>query len=321
MCMHPLLAYWRIGLIGICVAIFWGCANTVVYADNDWSPGPANDPKTCHELWERIGLPRYRPTAEVNTTLVCHSRYVLSHNDSNKTPDWVIERVTRDQISGTNTRPKIKFKSEENVAPSARASDKDYAGGDFDGWHQAPSEDFNANAEWMEESFILSNAVPQVGLGFNRHIWAQLEQNVRDLFEKDESRTELYVITGPVYQDAGGRTLTITAEANTCGNAIKLPPLKKTSICDANNQSRGTACGEAGVAVPAALYKIVFDPELRRSNAFLMPNMDHRDARGSTKAVAYLNKFRTTVYIVQEYTGLPFFTGLEARERRRQVEQ
>jgi endonuclease G len=190
----------------------------------------------------------------------------------------------------------------------------------YDRGHQAPSEDFNFKSAWMKETFVLSNAVPQVGPGFNQHIWAELEQTIRDLFET-QSRNEIFVITGPIYQDPDGRTLTISANANACGNVIKLVPMKKASICDANNRNPRTPCAEAGVAVPAALYKIIYDPELERSNAFLMPNVDHRDSRGTAKSIAYLNKHRTSVSVIEEYTGLQFFTALQSRERRRLVER
>ncbi len=46
--------------------------------------------------------------------------------------------------------------------------DKDYAISKFDRGHQAPSDDFKADKEWMVESFFLSNIVPQIGAGFNR---------------------------------------------------------------------------------------------------------------------------------------------------------
>lgn len=161
---------------------------------------PQNNPDTCRELWERIGLPEHGDS-ERDTTIVCHARYVLSHSNADKTPDWVIERLTREQASGKNKRPKIKFKPEEFVPAEGRAADKDYAGSKFDRGHQAPSEDFNADADWMVESFILSNIVPQVGAGFNQGIWKELEALVRKLAIE---RGELYVITGPIYRDPDG---------------------------------------------------------------------------------------------------------------------
>jgi endonuclease G, mitochondrial len=301
----------------LALTCFAAAFSPVLAAEDDWQPGTANDPGTCRELWEAIGLPRYRPEAEADTRIVCHTRYILSHNNDAKTPDWVIERIPRDQVGGSNKRPKVKFRPEENIPPAARAIDADYTKSGFDRGHQAPSEDFNEDADWMTESFILSNVVPQVGLGFNRGIWAQLEQNVRKLLD---DRDELYVITGPIPQDRDGRTLTITTSANACGNEIKLPPLKKKEVCEANNQDAKAKC-DAGVAVPAALYKIIFDPKATRANAYVMPNMDHRDTARGMDALSYLKQFRTTVKVVEDQTGLQFFLALPARTRRQQVEQ
>jgi hypothetical protein len=52
-----------------------------------------------------------------------------------------------------------------------------------------------------------------------------------------------------------------------------------------------------------------------------MPNIDHRGLRGAAEPVAYINKFRTTVLIVEEYTGLQFLTAFPSRDRRRLTEQ
>jgi len=307
---------------GVLCAIILAChallGGGVGHGQETFTPSAANDPATCSELWAAIGLPKYRPSAQVNKTLVCHTRYVLSHNNAKKTPDWVIERLTREQVGGNNTRPDIGFRQEKNVPRAARASDDDYVKSDFDRGHQAPSDDFNSNVELMEESFILSNAVPQEGEGFNQYIWPILEQSIRDLLE---NRAELYVITGPVYQDARGRTLKITKQENACGNAIDLAPLAKTEICEANNQNSRVKCDGAGVAVPAGLYKIIYDPQAKRVNAYIMPNIDHRGLRGTADTVGYINKFRTTLLIVEEFTGIQFLTAFPSRDRRRLNEQ
>ena len=144
-----------------------------------FTPGPQNDPETCRDLWQAVGLPEYSRPDERDTTIVCHTRYVLSHNNDALGPDWVLEHLTAEQISGSNTRPKMKFQHETLVPKGA--VDADYTNSGFDRGHQAPSGDFNANVDWMKESFFLSNIVPQVGIGFNRDIWAKLENHVRDI--------------------------------------------------------------------------------------------------------------------------------------------
>jgi DNA/RNA endonuclease G (NUC1) len=164
----------------------------------------------------------------------------------------------------------------------------------------------------MKESFTLSNAVPQQGEGFNQDVWANLEERVRNIAR---ARGQAYVITGPIYADdrSGG----IKAKDNVCGNAIDLKPLTRTAICGDK-----TKCDahETKVAIPLALYKIVHDPRLKRTNAYIMPNIDHRPLREGMSMDTYLNKFRVPVSLVEAHTGIKFFPDMTTRDRRTQLE-
>src|SRR5262249_33543760 len=152
-----------------------------------------------------------------DATTVCHTKYVLSHNNETKTPDWVVEHLSKSQILPAHKRPKMKFQTEPDVDQEKAAKDNDYRSSGFDRGHQAPSADFAANPDWMVESFFLSNIVPQVGPGFNRGIWKELEDNVRDLVTNN--RGELYVITGPVPRQGNGK-VTISSQTNLCKKDI-----------------------------------------------------------------------------------------------------
>lgn len=269
-----------------------------------FTPGPQNDPETCRDLWQGVGLPEYSRPDERDTTIVCHTRYVLSHNNDALGPDWVLEHLTAEQISGSNTRPKMKFQHETLVPKGA--VDADYTNSGFDRGHQAPSGDFNANVDWMKESFFLSNIVPQVGPGFNRDIWAKLENHVRDIAR---DRGELYVITGPVYPN-GSEPITIGTSANKCRNEIVLNPPSKKSVC-----GKDRTCTD-GVIVPSAMFKIIYDPSMGVANAFLMPNINHRDAKNFSDPLDYIKKFQVTVQAVENVTNVDFLQAIPAGSRR-----
>lgn len=295
----------------LAAAIVLCFAGTAVAQTPGFAPGPQNDPNACKELWKGIGLPEYSRDNDRDTTIVCHTRYVLSHSNEDKIPDWVLERLTREQIGGDNKRPKVKFKAEQFV-PN-KAVDDDYRNSKFDRGHQAPSDDFKANIDWMVESFILSNIVPQIGVGFNQGIWKELEDHIRQIAA---ARGELYVVTGPVYPgETGDGKLTISDGINRCHQTIVLDPPKRKTICGAS-----TKC-ENGVTVPSALFKIVYDPGMKRANAFILPNINHRDSKDFTDAVAYLKQYQVTVQVVEKFTGLEFFRDLPARKRRPIMEQ
>ena len=229
----------------------------------------ANDPQTCRDLWKDVGLPRYAREGDRDTLIVCHQRYVLSYNNDNKTPDWVFEQLSPDQITGTNTRPKPEpFGPETNVPPDKAAGLADYKKSGFDRGHQAPSEDFKKRLEWMKESFFLSNMVPQQGRGFNQHIWKQLEELTRGVVRR---RGTMYIMTGPVNRDENGKVPTISKEFNKCGNEIRLASTdNRKEICQAKNSDPSAKC-DAGVTVPVGMFKIMYDPRGQRVNAYLLP--------------------------------------------------
>jgi hypothetical protein len=50
--------------------------------------------------------------------------------------------------------------------------------------------------EAMDESFLMTNMSPQVGVGFNRGYWARLEGFMRHLAGQYDA---IYVVTGPLF--------------------------------------------------------------------------------------------------------------------------
>lgn len=174
---------------------------TAADAQEGFTPGPKNNPAACSALWQAIGLPKYQDSDRDRTsTIVCHTRYVLSHDDPAKIPAWVIERLTAEQVSGHNSRPSIAFKPDELLPEKARATDDDYKGNPFgfDRGHQAPSEDFNQDEDLMKETFLFSNIVPQEGKGFNQGVWKRLESSCASWSSTARSSTSSPVRSIPI---------------------------------------------------------------------------------------------------------------------------
>ena len=91
----------------------------------------------------------------------------------------------------------------------------------------------------QQQSFSLANVVPQAPM-LNRGIWERIESAVRRRAERDG---ELYVITGPVFQ--GGDLQQIGA----------------------------------GVLVPSATYKAVYDPAANTAGAYVCTNTNQPECR------------------------------------------
>ncbi len=281
-----------------------------------WLNGPCKgqpdptDPKSCSDIWSDIGLPTSTLTNEEDNTSVCHDGYITGHNNRTKTPDWVIERLTSDLVKKLHDRPGVKFRADPALEGKARAVPADYEKSGYAIGHQAPSADFTGREQFMRDTFFFSNAVPQEGIGFNTGVWSGLERLVRTLAEQ---RSPLFVITGPVYQQR--KAIKVTRKADACRNEITLAPLDNQSICPARNENANAKC-DAGVAVPAALYKIIYDPgQGGRVNAYLLPNVNHIPLKHSEKTLEYLKRYQVAVSTVEELTGYQFLTALTRRKQ------
>src|SRR5258708_627547 len=57
-------------------------ARADVCKDDNFTPVPENDTKTCKPLWEKVGLPTSGD--DIDATPVCHTRYVLLHNNETR---------------------------------------------------------------------------------------------------------------------------------------------------------------------------------------------------------------------------------------------
>ena len=301
------------GALVVALAVMLSLPRAAAETDAEWAPNEQNKPDFCSDVWQGMGLPRYAPGIHADATLVCHKRFVLSHNNGNRTPDWVGEHLRRANLTSAFDRPRQSFAEEPRVRPSARAQDRDYPEDQVGlaRGHMAPSEDFNNVEDDMKASFVLSNAVPQVSDRFNSSIWRRLEDEVRKAAIKREA---VFVISGPIRGLRGRRTRTIPASVNACGNGFRLKGPQQPRACVANRSNPSVACGSDGAAVPVGLYKIVYDPGRQVAYAFIMPNIEHPSHEGDT-ALTYLNGFRATVATVEWATGVQFLRGVPADQQ------
>ena len=144
-----------------------------------WSCAPHTD-------W---GLPSF------NVDLLCREGYADGHDPETKGPRWVIERLKLGNFSGPAQR-KDNFRADPDLVKGRRAELADYSGSGLDRGHMAAAANMVFSQRAMDESFYLSNMVPQ-NPGLNRGQWARLEEEVRNLVGKRET---LFVITGPVFR-------------------------------------------------------------------------------------------------------------------------
>ena len=267
---------------------------------------PENDPENCSDIWKEVGLPK---TPGEDITTVCHLGYITGNNNSRKAPSWVIEKLTPALVKGKATRENQSFSEDDKVPAKGRATTADYDGNGlgFDQGHNAAAADFSGKQEFLDDTFFLSNSVPQVGVGFNRSIWRTLETRLRGLV--GDNRSEIYVITGSIFQD--GKPIKIRNDI--CRSELEIPVVKPASICPENHGKKNAQC-ESGVAVPAAMFKVVYNPKTKSAFSVLLQNESHT---GNYKnGVEYIRAHKVGLATIEDLSGLKFFPDFPLRKQR-----
>jgi endonuclease G len=118
--------------------------------------------------------------------------------------------------------------------PQTGARPVNYAKSGYDFGHMAPAQDGAWDQAVMKEFFTTANVAPQRP-GLNRQEWERLEENGRAWAW---TRGALVIVVGPIMGPSPERI------------------------------------GPDGVAVPAAFFKLVYDPRAREAMAFIMPQHD-----------------------------------------------
>jgi len=164
--------------------------------------------------------------------VVSHTGYSLSYNEKHEQADWVAYSLNLNKLNAVVKR-KDRFKADPFVITGS-AEVSDYTRSGFDKGHLAPSADMCYSEITMLESFYMSNMSPQ-NPGFNRGIWKNLEEEVRNWGEKFK---EIFIVTGPVL----------------------LESLK--------------TIGKNKVSIPDFYYKVILDTvsKTKKGIGFIMPN-------------------------------------------------
>lgn len=189
----------------------------------------------CREL-SRFGLPSN------NVRVLCKSDFVVGYSDKRKLPLWTIERLTRFDIPISTGNERGTFREDPTLPAAVRATLDDYAGSGFDRGHLVAAGNHVNNQTAYEDTFLLSNVAPQIGIGFNRGLWRSLEEYVRQL---GQCTDDLFVFTGVYFSDDRGQSATV---------------------------------GTNRVHVPSVFFKILYLPDEDVAIAFSAGNEKHSTA-------------------------------------------
>lgn len=202
--------------------------------------------------------------------------YVISYDTRNRVPYWVCEHLNDANVTRNPEvdRSQCIFHEDFSIHEFFRSENSDYKGSGFDRGHMAAAGNHGLNMRDCRQTFLLSNMAPQVGEGFNRGKWNELEKYCR---KKARQYANVYVCTGPLYlprRDDDGKLY-----------------VKYQMI------------GQNHVAVPTHFFKVVVSEantgELELES-FLLPNAYIENA-------VPLSTFYVSTDVIERASGLLFF--------------
>ena len=213
---------------------------------------PTASASTDCDHFTPFGQPAHRSLADAvgvsaapDWILICHVGQVVAFNPAHNVSDWVAYRLRREDLLNPVAPRKDAFRGDPEAPDGHRVVKADYTSTGYDRGHLAPAGAMKWSSEAMSESFFMTNMAPQVGNGFNRHIWKSLEQRMRRWACE---RGVLYVVTGPLYEER---------------------PIEQLSY---DKDDDGVDDNGVLVDVPSHFFKLAFDPAQIEAIAFILPN-------------------------------------------------
>lgn len=236
-------------------------------------PSP-NAPRIAQIM--RFGFPSLSNVRSLND-------YVLSYDTRNRIPYWVCEHLTAENVAKNPNvdRAKCDFHEDTSVHQYFRSENRDYKGSGFDRGHLAAAGNHRRSQEDCHETFLLSNMSPQVGRGFNRDKWNDLEQYCRQL---TKSYANVYVCTGPLF----------------------LPRREE----DGKLYVKYQVIGQNHVSVPTHFYKVVVCESSTGEldlESFLLPNVEIDDS-------VPIASFHVPLETIERASGLLIFDKLSQKK-------
>ena len=149
-----------------------------------------NNSEGVSHISERYGLPQ---SANINLQSKYHS---ICYDRSKKIPSWALEIINENKLKGEGHRGNSHFRPDPRVKQQYNANNDDYLGSGYSRGHMIPASHSKLNQEAMDETFYLSNIVPQ-DLKNNAGFWYRMELYCKHLAERYDN---VFVISGPVFK-------------------------------------------------------------------------------------------------------------------------
>ncbi|KAF6041403.1 EXOG [Bugula neritina] len=120
--------------------------------------------------------------------VIDYTGHTLCYDVARKQPLWVSEILTKESLKGRANRKQSKFRVDDQLPEGTSATNGDYHKSGWSRGHMAAAGNFKSNQQAMDDTFYLSNIVPQ-NIDNNSGFWNRLETYCRDLTEQFDKFT------------------------------------------------------------------------------------------------------------------------------------
>lgn len=137
-------------------------------------------------------LEDYLPTSTTDLVLD-YEHFSLSFSDAHKQSEWMAYELSYDLLDQKVATRHSSFSEDKNIKTGS-AKPSDYTKSGYDRGHLVPAADMAFSETGMRQSFLMSNVSPQLP-AFNRGVWKELEEQVRDWVKANR---HMYIVTGAI---------------------------------------------------------------------------------------------------------------------------
>jgi endonuclease G, mitochondrial len=272
---------WHYLLLFAALTLFFGCQRTYEVVrdkqdalDKQTSKPPVWSPPADGSVHLALGNPSNAGQNDKDNFLISGSGSVISYNQSRGTANWISWRTTYADLGPSLLRPR--FQPDPRLPAGFTAiTSFDFSGSGYDRGHLVPSADRFADKMLNEETFFMTNIVPQTP-ALNQYPWHKLELYIRSQVRRRDG-FDAYQIAG-VYGEKFKLKGKVVVPTN-CWKVVILLPRGKT-LQDIKENTKVIAVD--------------------------MPNIDgieNEDWR----------KYRTTVRAIEERTGYDLLSAISRR--------
>ena len=167
-------------------------------------------------------------------------QFVLSYNRAKGGPNWVSWHTDTSDLG--KVKRANNFRPDPDLPDDWQITTAEYKGSGYDRGHVCPSGDRTNSQKDNSATFLMSNMLPQTA-DLNQHVWADLENYLRDQIE---AGNEVYQIAGPT-KEASRIGNGKVAVPQACWKIAVILPVGKRDLSRINAQTRVIAVGMPNV--------------------------------------------------------------------------